>query len=104
MLGISPKNPYVILKYLGGLHHHLREQVMLFKPKSVDEAYVHAQYLENIGLKRAQWSGSKHKEKQDACKEGKKKKKGEKFKRHQPKYTSAKILGTTVTTATLMTI
>jgi hypothetical protein len=23
MLGISPKNPYVLLKYLGGLHSHL---------------------------------------------------------------------------------
>ncbi len=25
ILGISPKNPYVLLKYLGGLHHHLHE-------------------------------------------------------------------------------
>ena len=76
MLGISPKNPDVLLKYLGGLHHHLREQVMLFKPKMVDEACVQAQYLENIGLKGAQSNGLKKKEKQDASKEGKKKKKG----------------------------
>jgi len=40
MLRISPKNPNVLLKYLGGLHCHLCEQVMLFKPKSVDEACV----------------------------------------------------------------
>ena len=42
MLGISPKNPDVLLKYLGGLHHHLFEKVMLFKPKKVDEACVQA--------------------------------------------------------------
>jgi len=48
---------------------------MLFKPKSIDEAYVKAQYLENIGLKRVQSSGSKQKEKHEASKEGKKKKK-----------------------------
>ena len=47
------KNLDVLLKYLVVLHHHLHEQVMLFKPKLVDEAYVQAQYLENIGLKRA---------------------------------------------------
>lgn len=40
MLGISPKNPNVLLKYLEGLHRHLCEQVMLFKPKSVEEACV----------------------------------------------------------------
>jgi hypothetical protein len=38
MLGISPKNLDVLLKYLGGLHSHLRRQVMLFKPRIVDEA------------------------------------------------------------------
>lgn len=69
MLGISPKNLYVLLKYLGGLHHHLREQVMLLKPKMVDEDCLEAQYLENIGLKRAQSSGLTQKEKQDASKE-----------------------------------
>jgi hypothetical protein len=38
MLGISPKNRDVLLKYLGGLHSHPRKQVMLFKPRIVDEA------------------------------------------------------------------
>jgi hypothetical protein len=81
MLGISPKNPYVLLKYLGGLHNHLWKQVMLFKPRSVDEACVQAQYLENIGLKKGKSSGSKQKEQQDASKEGKKKWKGGKDKK-----------------------
>jgi len=80
MLGISPKNPYVLLKYSGGLHFHLHEQVMLFKPKMVDATCVQAQYLQNIGLKRVQSSGSKQKEKQDASKDGKKKQKGGKDK------------------------
>jgi hypothetical protein len=42
MLGISPKNLDVLLKYLGGLHSHLWRKVMLFKPRIVDEAYVQA--------------------------------------------------------------
>ena len=61
-LCISPKNPDVLLKYLGGLHNHLWKQVMLFNPRIVDEAYVQAQYLENISHKKGQPSGSKHKE------------------------------------------
>jgi len=75
MLGNSPKNPNVLLKHLGGLHHHLREQIMLFKLKLVDKDYVRAQHQEKIGLKRAQLSGSKQKEKHEYF-EGKKKKKG----------------------------
>lgn len=43
MLGISPENLYLILKYLYFLHDHLQEHaVMLVKPKSVDEACVQA--------------------------------------------------------------
>jgi hypothetical protein len=52
MMGISPKNIDVLLKYLGGLHSHLRNQVMFFNPRTVDEAYVQAQHLENIGHKK----------------------------------------------------
>lgn len=63
MLGISPKNPYVLLKYLEGLHRHLWEQVMFFKPKSMGEDFVQAQYLENTGLKKAPSSVLKQKEK-----------------------------------------
>jgi hypothetical protein len=59
VLGISPRNPDVVLKYLGGLHGHLWNKVMLLKPKTVDEAYVQARYLENIGHKKGQPSGSK---------------------------------------------
>jgi hypothetical protein len=46
MLGISPKNPYVLHKYLGGLHSHLRKQVILFKPRKMEKACVQAQLLE----------------------------------------------------------
>jgi len=58
----------------------MHEQVMLFKPRIVEEAYVQAQYLENIGLKRVQSSGSKKMEKWDSSKDEKKKKKGGKIK------------------------
>ena len=49
---------------------------MLFSPKSIDEACVQTQQLENIDHKKGQPSGSKHKESQDATKGGKKKWKG----------------------------
>eukprot|EP00253_Pinus_taeda_P034565 PITA_34565 len=81
ILGISPKNPDVLLKYLGDLHRHLCDQVILFKPKTMGKAYVQAQYLENIGLKRVQSSGSKQKEQQETSKEWKKKQKGGKDKK-----------------------
>jgi hypothetical protein len=44
--------------------------VILFKPRTIDEACVQAQYLENIGDKKGHPSGSKHKYHQDASKEG----------------------------------
>jgi len=69
MLGISPKNPYVLLKYLGGLHHHIWGKVMFFKPKWMGEACVQAQYLEKIGLKKMQSKGLKQKEKHATIKE-----------------------------------
>jgi hypothetical protein len=50
---------------------------MLFNPRIVDETFVHAQYLENIGHKKGKPSGSKQKEHQEASKERKKKWKGE---------------------------
>jgi len=40
MLGIPPKAPDVLHKYLGGLQNHLWKQGVLFKPKLMDEAYV----------------------------------------------------------------
>lgn len=48
----------------------------MFKPKSMDEAYVQTWYLENIGMEKGKSSGFKQKEKHDAFKEGKKKWKG----------------------------
>ena len=62
MLGIYSKNPGVLLKYLGGLHSHMQKKVMLFKSRTMDEAFVHEQYLENIGQKKGKLSGSKDKE------------------------------------------
>lgn len=76
MLGISPKNPYVILKYLRGLHNHLWKQVMLLKPRTIDEPRLQAEYLENIGNNKGQPIGSKQKDHRDSSKEGKKKRKG----------------------------
>lgn len=40
MFGISPKIPYVLLKYLGGQQNYLWKQVMLFKPKIANETCV----------------------------------------------------------------
>ena len=40
MLGISPKNLDIVIKYLGGLHVHLLKKVILFKPRTINEAYV----------------------------------------------------------------
>jgi len=59
MLGISPKNLIIFLKYLGGLHNHLQKQVILFKPRTIDEPSVQEKYLENIGNKKGQPNGSK---------------------------------------------
>jgi hypothetical protein len=57
---------------------------MLFNTMKLDEACVQAQYLENIGQKKRQPSGSKQKENQKASKEGKKKWKGGKYKKTTP--------------------
>jgi hypothetical protein len=84
MLGISPKNPDILLKYLGiyivifksklcssnqgplmssmckvfgHLHSHFQKQMMLLKSRTIDELYVRSQYLENIGHKKGQLSG-----------------------------------------------
>jgi hypothetical protein len=54
---------------------------MLFKPRTMDEACVQAQYLENIGQKKGQTKWFEEKEHQEASKEGKKKWKGGKDKK-----------------------
>ena len=97
MLGISPKNPDVLLKYLGGLHHHLREASDVVQAQNSGQACVQAQYLENIGLEKSAIKWIEAEGEKDASKEGKKKKKGEKIKRWQPQHTSAKIPATTTT-------
>jgi hypothetical protein len=72
MLGISSKTLDVLLKYPGVLHRNSRRQVMLFKPGTVYEACVQAQYLE-MHKKKGQPNGSKQTNQQGASKEGKKK-------------------------------
>jgi len=45
MLGNIFQEPDVLLRYLGTLHSHLSGQVMLFKPRTIDEACVQVQCL-----------------------------------------------------------
>ena len=49
---------------------------MFFKPRTIHDPCVQAQYLENIGHKKGKPGRSKQKENQDASKEGKKEWKG----------------------------
>jgi hypothetical protein len=41
---------------------------MLFKTRKIDEVYLQAQYLENMGKNKRQPSGSRQKDNQDASK------------------------------------
>jgi len=68
MVGISLKNPNVLLEYFGDLHNHLWKQVILFKTMIIDEACVQERYLENIGHNKGHPSGSQQKHHQDASK------------------------------------
>lgn len=76
MLGIFPKNPYV-LKYLGGLQSHLQNQVMFFKPKMVDDSCVDGDYLENIGQKKGNQVGQSRRSTKKLPKRGRRSGKGE---------------------------
>jgi hypothetical protein len=75
--------------------------VILFKIRTMDEACVHAQYLENIGQKKLEPSGSKKKEHRESSKEGKKWK-GRKYKKKQPLHNSVNIPTTIAIIPTLM--
>jgi hypothetical protein len=103
MMGIYPKNPYVlILKYMGGLHSHLRKQVMFLKIRTMDEVCVQEQYLENIGPKKGNPSGSRYKENQEYSKDGKKKWKWGKYKNTKTTTQHCKGPKTITNSATLM--
>jgi hypothetical protein len=52
MVGLSPKNPYIFIKYLWDIKIHLWKQVILIKHRTIDEACVYAYYLENMGHKK----------------------------------------------------
>jgi len=79
MLGISPKNLDVFLKYLGGRQSDLCKQVMLFKPKLVDETCVRVPREHRS--KESAINGSKQKEHLEVSKDEKKHWKGEKDKK-----------------------
>jgi hypothetical protein len=51
-MGVSLKSLNMLVKYLGALFPQIRRQLMLFRPKTIDEASIQAQYLE--GDKRKQ--------------------------------------------------
>jgi hypothetical protein len=45
-MGVSLKSPDMLVKYLGALLPHIHRKMMLFRPKTIDEANIQAQYLE----------------------------------------------------------
>lgn len=57
------------IKYLGGLHNDIRRQITLFKPKTIDEACVHAQHRE-FKKRKGFPNGLKQFEQQGASNEG----------------------------------
>jgi hypothetical protein len=42
-MGVSLKSPNMLVKYLGALLSQIRRQLMLFRPKTIDEASIQAQ-------------------------------------------------------------
>ena len=89
MLDIYTKKREVLIKYLGCLNRHLWRQVTLFKPRTINEACVQAQYMENMGMTKGQPSGSKKKGNQVASKEKKSGK--ERIRTQQPLQINARI-------------
>jgi len=75
---------------------------MLFKKRTVDESCVEEKYLENIGHKKGNPSGSKKIEHEENAKEGKKKWKGGKDKNMTTTIIGKKILATIETIAIFM--
>jgi hypothetical protein len=102
MLGISPKNLDVLLKYPGGLHSHLRKQVIFFKPRTVDEACVQEQFLENIGHKKGSQTVPSIKSTRKLPRRGRRSGKGERIRIWNPLHINARIPATIVTIAVLM--
>jgi murein tripeptide amidase MpaA len=45
-MGVSLKITNILVKYLGALLHQIHRQMMLFRPNTIDEANIQAQYLE----------------------------------------------------------
>jgi len=47
------------MKYIGALHSHLQNTIMLFNPTNLDQVCMRAQYLEEDGKARRQYDESK---------------------------------------------
>jgi hypothetical protein len=75
--------------------------VILFKPRIIDEACAHTQYLENMFHKKLQPSGSKHKDTKMFPSRGRRSRK-EKTRRWQLLHISERIQTTTITIKILM--
>jgi hypothetical protein len=58
-VGYISQEPICTPQVSRGSTQPFMKKVMLFKPRTIDEACVQAQYLENIGHKKGQPSGSK---------------------------------------------
>jgi hypothetical protein len=51
-MGVSLKSPYMLIKYLGEFLPHICRKLMLFRPNTIDEANIQAQYLEGDKQKK----------------------------------------------------
>eukprot|EP01018_Ginkgo_biloba_P002772 Gb_08746 [translate_table: standard] len=79
VLGVSLKDPQVLMKYIGGLHSHIKRQVLLFKPTSIDQVSVQAQYIEKDGRKGQQSGSSKQNQRGSSKGKGSGKDKGKRI-------------------------
>jgi hypothetical protein len=83
-MGVSLKSPDMLVKYLGELLPQIHRQLMLFRPKTIDEANIQAQYLE--GDKQKQQTNP-HKQVEPQEKQRKKK--------NKKKWNEKKVVETT---------
>jgi len=73
-MGVSLKITNMLVKYLGEFLPHISRKLMLFRPRTIDEANIQAQYLEGDKEKQ-QTSAHKQVEPQEQQRKGKNKKK-----------------------------
>jgi hypothetical protein len=51
-MGVSLKSTYMSVKYLATFLPHICRKIMLFRPKTIDETNIQAQYLEGDKKKK----------------------------------------------------